>query len=85
MICPKCKSATDVINSRKKGGNVVRRRECACGERFSTKEVIVELKNGVYKRKIIQPLSMAQSGNGNWTISVDDNTPAWARKMLINL
>ena len=40
MICPKCESPTEVINSRKRDGTVVK---------------------------------------------VDENTPEWAKKMLINL
>jgi transcriptional regulator NrdR family protein len=85
MNCPKCSKATSVIDSRKKEAGVRRRRVCECGERFTTNEVIVQLKKGVYERKLIQPLSMSQSANGNWTISVDKNTPEWAKKMLMNL
>jgi hypothetical protein len=85
MNCPKCSKATSVIDSRKKEAGVRRRRVCECGERFTTNEVIVQLRKGVYERKFIQPLSMSQSANGNWTISVDDNTPEWARKILLDL
>jgi hypothetical protein len=83
MNCPKCKSPTEVINSRKKNGTVVRRRLCACGERFSTKEVIITFQQRI--RKPIKALSMSQSVGGHWTLSIDKNTPDWAKKMLINL
>lgn len=82
MTCPKCESPTEVINSRKKDGTVVRRRLCSCGERFSTKEVIIT------SRRVTLPvkaLSMTKSVEGNWTVKVDENTPEWAKKMLINL
>jgi transcriptional regulator NrdR family protein len=82
MTCPKCESPTEVINSRKKDGTVARRRLCACGERFSTKEVITT------SRKVTLPvkaLSMTKAVTGEWTVKVDDNTPDWAKKMLINL
>jgi len=55
MNCPKCNKATSVIDSRKKEAGVRRRRVCECGERFTTNEVIVELRKGVYERKYIQP------------------------------
>jgi transcriptional regulator NrdR family protein len=84
MICPKCESPTEVINSRKKDGNVVRRRLCACGERFSTKEVIVDSKQVNFK-KVIKALSMTKAVTGEWTIKVDEDTPTWAKKMLLNL
>ena len=83
MNCPKCKSPTEVINSRKKNGTVVRRRLCACEERFSTKEVIINFQQRI--RKPIKALSMSQSVGGNWTVSIDKNTPDWAKKMLLNL
>lgn len=82
MTCPKCNSPTEVINSRKKDGTVVRRRICSCGERFSTKEVIIP------SRKVALPvkaLSMTKSVDGQWTVKVDENTPNWAKKMLLNL
>jgi transcriptional regulator NrdR family protein len=82
MNCPKCKSPTEVINSRKKDGTVVRRRLCSCGERFSTKEVIT------ISRRVTLPvkaLSMTKSVDGEWTVKLDENTPEWAKKMLINL
>lgn len=84
MTCPKCESATEVINSRKKDGNVVRRRLCACGERFSTKEVVVDSKQVNFKR-VVKALSMTKAVTGEWTIKVDEDTPAWAKKMLLNL
>jgi hypothetical protein len=83
MICPKCESPTEVINSRKKNGTVVRRRLCACGERFSTKEVIITFKQII--RKPITGLSMSQSAGGHWTVSLNDTMPEWAKKMLMNL
>lgn len=82
MNCPKCESPTEVINSRKRDGTVVRRRLCACGERFSTKEVITT------SRRVALPvkaLSMTKSVDGEWTVKLDENTPEWAKKMLINL
>lgn len=82
MNCPKCKSPTEVINSRKRDGTVARRRLCACGERFSTKEVITT------SRKVTLPvkaLSMTKAVTGEWTVKVDESTPEWAKKMLINL
>jgi hypothetical protein len=85
MNCPNCSKETIVKDSRKKDNSVIRRRLCDCGEKFTTKEVIVELKRGNYERKPIQPIAMSQSANGNWTITIDDNTPEWARKMLLNL
>lgn len=84
MICPKCSSPTSVINSRKKDGNVVRRRLCACGERFSTKEVIIDSKKVTFK-KVVKALSMTKAVTGEWTVKVDEDTPEWAKKMLLNL
>jgi transcriptional regulator NrdR family protein len=84
MICPKCESPTEVINSRKKDGTVVRRRLCACGERFSTKEVVVDSKQVNFK-KVVKALSMTKAVTGEWTIKVDEDTPKWAKKMLLNL
>lgn len=84
MNCPKCKLATEVINSRKKNGTVCRRRSCSCGERFSTKEVITDSTQISFK-KVVKALSMTKSVTGEWTVKVDDNTPDWAKKMLINL
>jgi len=84
MTCPKCESPTEVINSRKKDGTVVRRRLCACGERFSTKEVITTSRKVTFK-KVVKALSMTKAVTGEWTVKVDENTPAWAKKMLINL
>jgi hypothetical protein len=82
MNCPKCKSPTEVINSRKKNGTVVRRRLCACEERFSTKEVITTSKRVTLPLKA---LSMTKSVEGHWIVKVDENTPEWAKRMLINL
>jgi transcriptional regulator NrdR family protein len=84
MICPKCESPTEVINSRKKDGNVVRRRLCSCGERFSTKEVITTSRKTTFK-KVVKALSMTKAVTGEWTVKLDENTPEWAKKMLINL
>lgn len=86
MTCPKCDSPTEVINSRKKKGiglkansTVARRRLCSsCGFRFSTKEVITNTKP-------LKALSMTKSAEGHWAVQVDENTPEWAKKMLINL
>jgi transcriptional regulator NrdR family protein len=84
MTCPKCESPTEVINSRKRDGNVVRRRLCACGERFSTKEVITTSRKVTFS-KVVKALSMTKAVTGEWTVKVDENTPEWAKKMLINL
>ena len=84
MICPKCESPTEVINSRKRDGTVVRRRLCSCGERFSTKEVITDSRKVTFK-KIVKALSMTKAVTGEWTVKLDENTPEWAKKMLINL
>jgi transcriptional regulator NrdR family protein len=84
MICPKCESPTEVINSRKKDGTVVRRRLCSCGERFSTKEVITTSRKTTFK-KVVKALSMTKAVTGEWTVKVDEDTPEWAKKMLINL
>jgi transcriptional regulator NrdR family protein len=84
MTCPKCESPTEVINSRKKDGNVVRRRLCSCGERFSTKEVITTSRKVTFS-KVVKALSMTKAVTGEWTVKVDENTPEWAKKMLINL
>jgi transcriptional regulator NrdR family protein len=83
MTCPKCESPTEVINSRKRDGTVVRRRLCSCGERFSTKEVITASKQ--ISIKPLKALSMTKSVEGHWAVQVDENTPEWAKKMLINL
>ena len=83
-MCPKCESPTEVINSRKKDGNVVRRRLCAYGERFSTKEVITTSRKVTFK-KVVKALSMTKAVTGEWTVKLDENTPEWAKKMLINL
>jgi transcriptional regulator NrdR family protein len=88
MNCPKCESPTKVINSRKKDGilmkinsTVARRRLCSsCGFRFSTKEVITNCSN-----KPVKALSMTKAVDGEWAVKVDENTPEWAKKMLINL
>jgi transcriptional regulator NrdR family protein len=84
MICPKCESPTEVINSRKKDGTVVRRRLCSCGERFSTKEVITTSRKVTFN-KVVKALSMTKAVTGEWTVKVNENTPEWAKKMLINL
>jgi transcriptional regulator NrdR family protein len=84
MTCPKCKSPTEVINSRKKDGTVARRRLCSCGERFSTKEVITTSRKVTFK-KVVKALSMTKAVTGEWTVKVDEDTPEWAKKMLINL
>ena len=40
MRCPKCMSRSRVIDSRRQGGRVYRRRQCkGCGGRFSTVEI----------------------------------------------
>jgi transcriptional regulator NrdR family protein len=83
MNCPKCESPTEVINSRKKNGTVSRRRSCQCGERFSTKEVIIDSTQVTFKP--VKALSMTKAVDGEWTVKVDENTPDWAKKMLINL
>jgi transcriptional regulator NrdR family protein len=83
MTCPKCESPTEVINSRKRDGTVVRRRLCVCGERFSTKEIITDSK--AFTLKVVKALSMTKAVTGEWTVKVDENTPDWAKKMLINL
>lgn len=88
MTCPKCESPTEVINSRKKKGiglkvnsTVARRRLCSsCGFRFSTKEVITNT-----KQIGSQPTSLIKEVTGEWTVKADENTPEWAKKMLINL
>jgi hypothetical protein len=85
MICPKCSKETIVKDSRKKNSSVVRRRICECGERFTTKEVIITLRKRNYENKPVKPLAMSESANGTWTVSIDENTPEWAKKMLINL
>lgn len=82
MTCPKCESPTEVINSRKRDGTVARRRLCSCGERFSTKEVITISKRVTLP---VKALSMTKSVDGEWTVKLDENTPEWAKKMLINL
>ena len=84
MTCPKCSSNTSVINSRKREDTVVRRRLCVCGERFSTKEVIVTSKRSAAP-KAVKALSMTKAVTGEWTVKVDENTPEWAKKMLLNL
>jgi transcriptional regulator NrdR family protein len=84
MRCPKCESPTEVINSRKKDGTVVRRRLCVCGERFSTKEVITDSRKVTFN-KVVKALSMTKAVTGEWTVKVDEDTPEWAKKMLINL
>jgi hypothetical protein len=38
--CPECDGATIVKDSRKRKEYIYRRRECGCGVRFSTKEVV---------------------------------------------
>jgi hypothetical protein len=62
---------------------VARRRLCPCGERFSTKEVITDSRKVSFKP--VKALSMTKSTDGEWTVKVDENTPDWAKKMLINL
>lgn len=49
MLCPECKHATRVLQSRVKTSGVWRRRECTqCGIRFSTTE---ELRVATAERK----------------------------------
>ena len=84
MTCPKCESPTEVINSRKKDGTVVRRRLCACGERFSTKEVITDSRKVTFK-KVVKALSMTKAVTGEWTVKLDEDTPELARKILLDL
>jgi hypothetical protein len=33
----------------------------------------------------VKALSMTKSVEGHWAVKVDENTPDWAKKMLINL
>jgi transcriptional regulator NrdR family protein len=82
MNCPKCESSTEVTDSRKKNKIVVRRRRCKCGERFVTHEVMASIIDRVIP---IKGLSMTKSADGHWAVKVDENTPEWAKKMLINL
>ena len=45
MQCPKCKSDTNVVDSRPSGEEVRRRRQCAkCGYRFTTYEITLTRK-----------------------------------------
>jgi transcriptional regulator NrdR family protein len=85
MNCPKCSKETIVKDSRKKDKSVIRRRLCECGERFTTKEIVITLQKGNYQRTPVKALSMTKAINGEWTVKVDENTPEWAKKMLINL
>jgi len=86
MICPKCSKETIVKDSRKKDKSVIRRRICECGEKFTTKEIVITLKKGNHNRPTtpVKALSMT-TVDGQWTVKVDENTPDWAKKMLINL
>ena len=84
MNCEKCGKETIVKDSRKKEDSVIRRRACECGHRFSTKEIIVPSKRE-YKPRPVKALSMTSNAEGKWTVKVDENTPEWAKKMLINL
>lgn len=44
MTCPKCYEMTAVKDSRERDGKIYRRRECiACGYRFSTHEIPIEI------------------------------------------
>ena len=51
MRCPQCSSLSKVIDSRRQGQRVYRRRQCLlCGSRFSTVEIDVqEFKKQSYK------------------------------------
>ena len=62
MICTKCGGETKTIDSRKRRGTVIRRREClVCGYRFSTEEILLQkeeqpqtekqLMNALFNRK----------------------------------
>lgn len=82
MTCPKCESSTEVTDSRKKNKIVVRRRRCKCGERFVTHEVMAAI---IDRPITVKGLSMTKSVEGHWAVKVDENTPDWAKKMLINL
>jgi len=82
MTCPKCESSTEVTDSRKKDKIVVRRRRCKCGKRFVTHEVMAAI---IDRPITVKALSMTKSADGHWAVKVDENTPDWAKKMLINL
>ncbi len=82
MNCPKCESSTEVTDSRKKDKTVVRRRRCKCGERFVTHEVIAAI---IDRPITVKGLSMTKSAEGHWAVKLDENTPEWAKKILINL
>ena len=45
MICPKCKGKTECYDSRTNDECVKRHRECACGNRFATIEILLEKKD----------------------------------------
>jgi transcriptional regulator NrdR family protein len=79
MTCPKCSKKTAVVNSRKAGETVMRRRACECGFRFTTNEVIVVLSNRSYLKK------KEPEHNVVWTGSVTEDTPEWAKRILNNL
>lgn len=45
MNCESCGGVTKVVDSRKEGEAVIRRRECSdCGERFTTSEARVQVR-----------------------------------------
>jgi transcriptional regulator NrdR family protein len=79
MTCPKCSKKTAVVNSRKAGETVMRRRACGCGFRFTTNEVVVVLSNRNYLKKKETPENVV------WTGSFAPDTPDWAKKMLSSL
>jgi len=83
MFCKTCNKRTEVINSRLKQDTVLRRRVCECGERFTTKEVVVVLRK-TYEKKV-KPLEMEFNAENHWSVKVDEQTPDWAKKILLNL
>lgn len=52
MICPICSSKTRIVDSRKRGDCVIRRRECtSCKFRFTTIEIDMDIYKNLFKGK----------------------------------
>lgn len=69
IACPKCGSQDqNVIDSRPVGGRVRRRRQCECGERFTTVEMIHDPKVWQAKLRELDDLISNFRSTFKWAI-----------------
>lgn len=70
MKCPKCHGATRVVDSTKHDGGVRRRRECKeCGNRFTTREMIVSTSEATVERETLAALAQLQEAATDYCIT----------------